>query len=327
MVLRIGTVPLANRVLLAPMAGITDRTYRLLAREQGSSLVYTEMISAQGLLYGNRRSLNMLPTKGEGRPVAVQLVGSDPAVMGQAAQIVAHYPVDIIDLNMGCPVEKVVKSGAGAALLKDPDLAARLVAAVTGAVSLPVTVKIRSGWDEGAITALSLARRLVAAGAQAVTIHGRTRKQMYGGRADWDLIRQVKEAVSVPVVGSGDLWEPADAARMMAETGCDGVMLARGTLGNPWLISRTIAQLAGIPPPPPPPPEERIGMARRHLNLLCAHKGEARGVVEMRKFAAWYLKGLPRSAWARAQVSRAESKAAMEDILVNFLENIPPVQV
>lgn len=322
MALKIGTVPLANRVLLAPMAGITDRTFRYLAREQGASLVYTEMISARGLLHGNQRSLDLLPAQGESRPVAVQLVGSDPAVMAQAAQIVAPHPVDIIDLNMGCPVEKVVKSGAGAALMRDPDRAVRLVAAVTRAVPLPVTVKIRSGWDEGETTAVSLARRLVSAGAQAVAVHGRSRSQMYGGRADWDLIRRVVEAVSVPVWGNGDLWEPADAAHMIEETGCDGVLLARGTLGNPWLISRTLAHLAGTILPPPSP-WDRIQMALRHLNLLCAHKGEARGVVEMRKFAAWYLKGLPRSAVARAQVSRAESRAAMEDILLEILRNIP----
>lgn len=325
--MQIGKIILPNRVLLAPMAGITDKSFRLLAREQGCGLVHTEMISAQGLLYGNQRTLDMLPSPEEGRPLAVQLFGHDPETMARAAQIVATYPVDIIDINMGCPVEKVVKSGGGAALLREPRRAAQLVAAVTRAVSLPVTVKIRKGWDEGEVTAVPLARCLVAAGAQALSVHGRTRRQMYGGRADWNIIRQVQEAVPVPVWGNGDLWKPKDAARMLAETGCAGVLLARGTLGNPWLISRTIAHLSGRPLPPPPSPGERVKMALRHLDLICDHKGEDRGVVEMRKFAAWYLKGLPHSAGVRARVSRATSRAEMKDVLRGYLANIPPGQV
>ena len=239
--------------------------------------------------------------------------------MARAAQIVATYPVDIIDINMGCPVEKVVKSGGGAALLREPRRAAQLVAAVTRAVSLPVTVKIRKGWDEGEVTAVPLARRLVAAGAQALSVHGRTRRQMYGGRADWNIIRQVQEAVPVPVWGNGDLWKPKDAARMLAETGCAGVLLARGTLGNPWLISRTIAHLSGRPLPPQPRRKGQDGPTASGFLSVTTRGGS--GVVEMRKFAAWYLKGLPHSAGVRAR-EQATSRAEMKDVLRGYLANI-----
>jgi tRNA-dihydrouridine synthase B len=319
---RIGNVTLANKVILAPMAGITDLTYRLLAREQGCALVYTEMISAKGLLYNNKSTWEMLPREGEGRPLAVQLFGSEPEVMAAAAKIVATFPVDIIDINMGCPVAKVVKNGEGAALMKDPDRAARIVAAVAGAVSLPVTVKIRKGWDKETSNAVAFARQMEEAGARAIAVHGRTRSQMYGGKADWHVIREVKEAVSIPVIGNGDIWEPTDAARMLAETGCDAVMLARGTLGNPWLISRTVAYLASGRLLPPPAASERLAMALRHLDLLMAHKGEERGVREMRKFAAWYLKGLPNSAATRDRVTRARDGEEMRKILAAFFANI-----
>ena len=320
--MRIGNVTLANKVILAPMAGITDLTYRLLAREQGCALVYTEMISAKGLLYNNKSTWEMLPREGEGRPLAVQLFGSEPEVMAAAAKIVATFPVDIIDINMGCPVAKVVKNGEGAALMKDPDRAARIVAAVAGAVSLPVTVKIRKGWDKETSNAVAFARQMEEAGARAIAVHGRTRSQMYGGKADWHVIREVKEAVSIPVIGNGDIWEPTDAARMLAETGCDAVMLARGTLGNPWLISRTVAYLASGRLLPPPAASERLAMALRHLDLLMAHKGEERGVREMRKFAAWYLKGLPNSAATRDRVTRARDGEEMRKILAAFFANI-----
>lgn len=320
--MRIGNVTLANKVILAPMAGITDLTYRLLAREQGCALVYTEMISAKGLLYNNKSTWEMLPREGEGRPLAVQLFGSEPEVMAAAAKIVATFPVDIIDINMGCPVAKVVKNGEGAALMKDPDRAARIVAAVAGAVSLPVTVKIRKGWDKETSNAVAFARQMEEAGARAIAVHGRTRSQMYGGKADWHVIREVKEAVSIPVIGNGDIWEPTDAARMLAETGCDAVMLARGTLGNPWLISRTVAYLASGRLLPPPAASERLAMALRHLDLLMAHKGEERGVREMRKFTAWYLKGLPNSAATRDRVTRARDGEEMRKILAAFFANI-----
>jgi len=319
---RIGNVTLANPVILAPMAGITDLAYRLLAREQGCALVYTEMISARGLLYNNKNTREMLPKEGEGRPLAVQLFGSEPEIMAEAAKIVADYPVDIIDINMGCPVAKVVKNGEGAALMKDPVRAARIVAAVAEAVPLPVTVKIRKGWDNETGNAVSFARQMERAGARAVAVHGRTRSQMYGGKADWKVIREVKEAVSIPVIGNGDLLEPTDAARMLAETGCDAVMLARGTLGNPWLISRTVAYLSSGQLLPPPSPAERLTMALRHLELLIAHKGEDRGVREMRKFAAWYLKGLPNSAAARNRVTRAKDGEEMRQILEAFFAGI-----
>lgn len=316
--LQIGNITLKNPVVLAPMAGVTDLPFRLLIKEQGCGLVCSEMVSAQALVYGNRRTFKLLTTDPRERPVSIQLFGSDPETMARAAQILAEYPLDIIDLNMGCPAPKVVKNGEGAALLTDPARAARLVQAVTAAVSCPVTVKMRTGWAPGEEIAPQLAVLCAEAKAAALTVHARYREQFYSGHADWSVIKRVKAAVSIPVIGNGDLFSPADALRMQEGTGCDGVMLGRGVLGNPWLVRETVAALAGQPLPPPPTIEERFTLIRRHFNAQLRFRGEMQGVKEMRKHLIWYLKGFPGAARARQRLNTAPTQQAVLEILEEY---------
>lgn len=316
--MRLGGLTLANPVVLGPMAGVSDRSFRLLAWEQGCALAWTEMISARALLFGNERTWDMArAAPGEG-PLVIQLFGSEPEVVAQAAQQAARLQPAAIDINMGCPVAKVVKNGEGSALMRDPERAAAIVRATAGAVDVPVTVKIRAGWDREHINAVELARALAAAGAAAITVHGRTRAQLYSGRADWGIIRAVKEAAPVPVIGNGDIFSPEDAARMRAETGCDAVMLARGALGNPWLIGRTVAYLTEGVLPAPPGVRERLAAARRHLELVIQERGESRGIREMRKHLAWYLKGLPGAAGMRARIMTAGTRTAVLELLEGY---------
>lgn len=316
--MQLGRLVLANPVLLGPMAGVSDRSFRRLAWEQGCALAWTEMISAQALLYENERTWDMAQAgPGEG-PLVVQLFGAEPALLAAAARRVAELRPAAIDLNMGCPVAKVVKNGEGAALMRDPVRAQAIAAAVTAAVAIPVTVKIRAGWDKEHINAVEVAQAVVAAGAAAVTVHGRTRAQLYSGRADWGVIRAVKAAVPVPVIGNGDVFTPEDAARMLAETGCDAVMLARGTLGNPWLIGRTVSYLTRGVLPAPPGARERLAVARRHLGWVVAERGEKQGVREMRKHLAWYVKGLPGAAALRARIMAADTRTEVEGLLADY---------
>ena len=316
--LQIGNITLKNRVVLAPMAGVTDLPFRLLIKEQGCGLVCSEMVSAQALVYGNRRTFELLTTDPREHPVSIQLFGSDPETMARAAQILAEYPLDIIDLNMGCPAPKVVKNGEGAALLTDPARAARLVQAVTAAVSCPVTVKMRTGWAPEEEIAPQLAVLCAEAKAAALTVHARYREQFYSGHADWSVIKRVKAAVSIPVIGNGDLFSAADALRMREETGCDGVMLGRGVLGNPWLVRETVAALAGQPLPPPPTIEERFTLIRRHFNAQLRFRGEMQSVKEMRKHLIWYLKGFPGAARARQRLNTAPTQQAVLEILEEY---------
>ncbi len=305
---KIGDVAIENPVVAAPMAGVTDRAFRILAREHGCGLVYTEMISDQALIYGNPKTNMLLDCRGERGPISMQIFGSKVEYMARAAEIVARRGADIIDINMGCPTPKIVKNGEGAALMKNPHLAAEIVSAVVKRVDCPVTVKIRKGWDENSVNAVEFARLVVEAGAAAVAIHGRTRSQLYGGKADWDIIRKVREAVDVPVIGNGDVRCPEDAARMLAITGCHGVMIGRAAMGNPWIFSRTVHYLATGELLPGPALETRRETAVRHYGLLVETKGEDVANREMRKHLAWYTRGLPGSARLRECINRGSDR-------------------
>ena len=294
------------RLALAPMAGISSPVFRLLCREQGATVAFTEMISAKGLLLGNPRTrafLNRLP--GEG-PAGAQLFGPHPGEIAEAALHVEEAGFALVDVNMGCPVRKVVGMGAGAALLRDVPRAARVVAEIRKRVRIPVTAKIRAGWSPAERNAVEVARALEDAGVHAVILHPRTRDQGYGGRADWDLIGEVKAALSVPVVGNGDVTDAAAAVRMRDLTGCDGVMIGRAALGCPWIFREAAAALAGAPLPPPPTPRERYALFLRHLRGLRAESGPHRAVARMRRMAAWYLRGQRGAAAARAALNQAE---------------------
>lgn len=315
---KIGDVLIPNRVVLAPMAGVTDKAFRLIAREFGCGLIYTEMISAKALTYNNHRTHTLLDLTGEKGPIAVQLFGSEPAVMAEGAGIAVEQGASLVDINMGCPVPKVVKNGEGSALLEKPELAQKIVAAMVQAVDVPVTVKIRIGWDSAHILAVEFAGRMEAAGAAAVAVHGRTRDQYYAGRANWEAIRDVKKALSVPVIGNGDIWEPADAARMLETTGCDAVMIGRGAMGNPWLLGRTWRHLRGVETGAPKARDKILG-AIRHLDLTLALKGEDVGIREMRKHLAWYLKGLPHTAVLKEALFRVKEREQAVSLLTEYL--------
>lgn len=317
--IRIGTIELENPFVLAPLAGITDASTRSLAKEQGAALVYSEMISGKGLWYKDKNTERLLNIAEGEEPIFYQLFGSDPAILAHAARELRPRRNAGIDLNMGCPVPKVVKNGEGSALLKNPQLIYDLVYAVVQAAEKPVTAKIRIGWDADSINAVETAKAIEAAGASAIAVHGRTREQYYTGQADWNMIRKVKEAVSIPVIGNGDVFSGEDANRMLAETGCDLVMIARGALGNPWIFRDALAIWRGEEVPPAPTLEEKVRMMRIHLDRMLAEKGEYAAVREMRKHAGWYLKGVHGAAAIRRNIntitSAEELKRTIEEIL------------
>lgn len=297
-----------RRLLLAPMAGVSDEAFRTLCREQGADLTYTEMVSAKGLSYANEKTRHLLHLAEGEDQVAVQLFGHEPDVMADQARWVEQEmgeTLAYLDINMGCPARKIVSKGDGSALMKTPDLAASIVHAVSAAVEHPVTVKFRRGWAEGDETCVEFARRMEDAGAAAVAVHGRYALQLYRGRAEWDAIARVKAAVSIPVVGNGDVKCGADAVALVERTGCDAVMIARAAEGNPWVFAQCKAALAGEPEPAKPSVEERIAMARRHARLLAEREG--RNIVRMRKHAMWYMTGLPGAAAARAKLNACVS--------------------
>ncbi len=312
----IGTLKLDNPVISAPMSGISDKAFRLLAKEAGCGLVCTEMISVNALAYDNEKTKFMFDLAGEAGPTGVQIFGSDPARMAEAAAIVRDAGAATVDINMGCPAPKVVKNLEGCALMTDLPLAGKIINAVVKSVDVPVTVKMRKGWDEGSVNAVELAKIAEQCGAAAVTVHGRTRGQFYTGKADRNIIAKVKSAVTIPVIGNGDISEPADAVHMFRQTGCDAVMIGRGALGNPWLFQRTIHLLQTGEETPGPGFGEKIAMAVRHLKMAVGFKGEKRAVREMRKHIAWYLKGIRDS----SRVREAVNKAATADELVQILE-------
>ena len=313
--MKIGQLVLKNKVVLAPLAGVTDRSFRLLAVEMGCALAFTEMVSAKGILRAPQQAMHIARFSVEERPIGIQLFGSDPNILAEGAEIAAQLKPELIDINMGCPVKKVVSKGEGCALMLDPDKVFAIIRAVSDAVSIPVTVKIRKGWDDESENAVEVAQAAQEGGASAVTVHGRTKAQGYSGQADWAAIARVKAALQIPVIGNGDIWQPEDAARMLAETGCDAVMVARGTLGNLWLIKRTVHYLQTGELLPVPDAAERTALAKRHLALMVEAKGEFIGVREMRKHVAWYLKGIRGAAAIRNRVMQATTKEHMERIL------------
>jgi len=314
--LKIGSLELAENLLLAPMAGITNLPMRLLAREQGASLCFTEMVSVNGLVREGAKTFSLMRSSSLDRPLGVQLFGDDPDLLAEGARLAAGFG-DLLDINMGCPVRKVVGSGAGSALLQSPDKVRSIVRAVRRATDLPFTVKIRTGWNAESANYLEIGRIAADEGVDAITLHPRTRSQMFEGRSDWRQIGELKEKLSIPVLGSGDLFTPVDVTAMLAETGCDGVMIARGALGNPWIFRQTLALMAGNEAVPPTP-AERLDLARRHLELFADEAGERVAVREMRKHLCWYAHGLPGAAQFRGRVNRIDSKAELEVAMIEF---------
>lgn len=305
--LTIGNVELPNQVILAPMAGVSDIAFRLLCHEQGAGLVCSEMVSAKAILYGNKNTEELLQIHPEEGAVSLQLFGSDPDIVSEMAKRIEERPFAVLDLNMGCPVPKVVNNGEGSALMKDPLLAGRIVEKTAKAIQKPLTVKIRKGFDDDHVNAVEMAHILQESGAAAVAVHGRTREQYYSGQADWDIIAQVKAAVKIPVIGNGDVTDGESALRLLKKTGCDGVMIGRGAQGNPWVFREVTAALEGREIPPRPTRQELYDMIARHAQLAAQYKGEYITVREMRKHLAWYTTGLPHAAALRRQINNIET--------------------
>lgn len=312
--LKIGDVTLTGPVLLAPMAGVTDSPYRIICKEMGCDLVYTEMVSAKAIYYHNKNTEELMSYQPEEAPVAVQLFGSDPKIMAEmAAQIEDRFA--LIDINMGCPVPKIVKNGEGSALMRKPELIREILTEMVKTVHKPVTIKIRKGFNDEEVNAVEIAKIAEDCGVAAITVHGRTREQYYSGKADWDIIRQVKEAVSIPVIGNGDIFSAQDGAAMMEQTGCDGIMIARGAKGNPWIFRDMKQYLTDGTIPPAPTTDEIYDMVLRHVELQVQHQGEHMGMLEMRKHASWYTQGCPNSSALRREVNQVETIAEMKELL------------
>ena len=320
--MKIGNLDFPTPVFLAPMAGVTDTPYRILAQEMGCAMAFAEMVSVLGIHFRNEKTLAMLETVPEERPLAMQLFGARPEPVAEAAAYVESLGcADVIDFNMGCPAPKIVKNGAGSALLKEPELAERILAALVKATKLPVTVKMRIGWDESSIVAVEMAKRAEAAGVAAIAVHGRTREQYYKGHADWSMIAAVKRAVKVPVVANGDIRTTADLARVYRETGCDGVMIGRAAQGNPWIFRAFRSFLETGVEIPPPTIAERGALILRHLDMLIQYKGDYIGAREMRKHATWYTKGMVGGGNLRDAFNHAETREDFQRIVEQMIKN------
>ncbi len=317
--MKIGSVILENKVFLAPMAGVTDMPFRVLCKEQGCGLVCTEMISAKGMFYRDDKSWKLADLCSKELPAAVQIFGSEPDILADAAEKLNSSNAAIIDINMGCPTPKITRNGEGSALMLKPDLAAAIIKSVCSVSLKPVTVKIRKGWDDEHVNAVEMAQLAEKCGAAAISVHGRTRMQFYSGKADREIIKSVKEAVSIPVAGNGDIYTPEDAERMLEYTGCDAVMVGRGAQGNPWIFSRILHYMATGKLLPEPEMQERAATILRHLDMLVALKGEHTGVCEMRKHISWYMRGYKNSAHFKDRVFRAVSVAEMTGLIQELL--------
>ena len=318
----IGNIKIKGNLALGPMAGVTDLPFRLLCKEQGADLLYTEMVSAKGIEYNNKNTESLLSIEDNERPIAVQLFGSDPYALSEAAKKIEHRNFDILDINMGCPVPKVVNNGEGSALMKNPKLVGEIVRSVSKAISKPVTVKIRKGFDDDSTNAVEVAKIAEANGAAAIAVHGRTRMQYYTGEADWDIIGRVKQAVSVPVIGNGDVYDAYDAINLTKQTGCDGIMLARGAKGNPWIFSQIKEYFNTGIIKPKPEIDEVVFMILTQAKLAIEYKGEFTAMNQMRKHIAWYISGYPNAAKLKNETSHIKSYEELEEILVKYLKTI-----
>lgn len=318
--MNIGNVKLENPYILAPMAGVTDLPFRLLCKEQGAGLLCMEMISAKALQYKNKNTKSLLAIHPKEYPVSLQLFGSDPMIISEQAKRIEELPFQILDINMGCPVPKIVKNGEGSVLMKNPKLVYDIVYQTARAIQKPVTVKIRKGFDDDQVNAVEIAKVIEEAGGAAVAVHGRTREQYYSGKADWDIIRQVKETVKIPVIGNGDVFTPEDAKRLLDETGCDGIMVGRGAKGNPWIFKRITHYLETGELLPGPTLMEVRDMILRHGKMLTEYKGEMIAMREMRSHMAWYTKGMRNSAALRCEINQVETLEGLAELLEKRME-------
>ena len=319
--MKIGNVQLDNEVFLSPMAGVTDLPFRTICKEKGCGMLYTEMINAKALCYDDENTKKMLRMDKDEHPVAVQIFGSDPEFMGKAAIIMNQYPNEILDINMGCPAPKVIKNGDGSALMRNPKLAAEVLTAVVKNSEKPVTLKIRKGWDDDSVNAVEIAKIAEECGISALAIHGRTREQFYSGKADWDIIAEIKQAINIPVIGNGDVFEVEDAVNVLEKTKCDAIMIGRGAQGNPWIFNRINHYMKTGEILPEPTLEEKITTAIRHMNLAVAEHGDYVAVREMRKHIGWYLKGLKNSAKYRDQINKITDYKEVITMLEEYMQH------